>query len=302
MNNEPQVSVVLANWNGGRFLDEAIASVVNQTFANWELVAVDTGSEDASCAKLDKWAKTDKRIKPIFIPKRLVYPVAINRGIKEVQGKFIARIESDDVWLPSRLEKQVALLNEPGNQLVGICGSDAILIDADGRENGVKKFPRSHRECMQSIWFRNPFCHSSVLMRRAVFDGECGYDENYYLVEDLELWLRIGKRWEFRNLAEPLVQYRIWSDSNTSKRMWHLARLSHQVRGRAVREFGYRRSWLARMYSFATLGVALLPPRPVRAVFELALRVFDRSGETALPGVKMKPDTETKGVQATKRQ
>ena len=274
MNHPPQVSVVLANWNGSRFLDAAIASVVRQSFTDWEFIIVDTGSDDGSREIIGQWAKKEQRIKPMLLPQRLICPAALNLGLTEATGEFIARIESDDLWFPDRLLKQVGFLGQAENEGVGVCGSDAVLIDDAGGQIGIKRFPRGEKDCLRALWFRNPFCHSSVLMRRGIFSGVGGYDEAFYLVEDLDLWLRAGRKWGLRNLPEPLVCYRVWDGSLTTKRLWQLALRSYKARARAAHEAGCERPWFAGVYSLAALSVAWLPPRFVRAAFEFGVRRF----------------------------
>src|SRR5687767_2099978 len=101
---EPLVSIVLANLNGARYLPEALRGILCQTFTNWELIAVDTGSTDGSPEYFETWAKKDPRVRPVLIKQLLNYPAAINLGLGLTRGAFIARVESDDVWLPTKLE------------------------------------------------------------------------------------------------------------------------------------------------------------------------------------------------------
>jgi len=273
---QPKVSIVLANWNGARFLHATIESVVRQSHEDWEWIVVDTASEDHSRAIIEAWATQDHRIKPVYVPGRLLCPSAINLGLGQAQGAFIARIESDDLWRSDRLSQQLAFLSDPGRQRIGVCGSAATAIDASGRELYLKRFPPHDTDCLRAIWYRNPFCHSSVLIRRAVFE-DCGlYDDRYYLVEDLELWYRVARKWGLANLPAPLVSYRIWTGGLTTRKLRLLAWRSHAVRARAVREFGFTRPWRAYLYSIATLTAMLLPPRLARAAFEKGLQICAR--------------------------
>src|SRR5438876_6813087 len=98
MSNQPKVSVVMANWNNARFLHDPIESVVRQTFSEWEVIIVDTGSTDVSRAILERGAAADQRIQIILVPHRLNCPAAPNIGLIEAKDEFAARIESDDLW------------------------------------------------------------------------------------------------------------------------------------------------------------------------------------------------------------
>lgn len=274
---------MLANWNSARFLHDAIESVVRQTFGEWEAIIVDTGSTDGSRAILERWAATDNRIQIILIPHRLNCPAALNIGLAEAKGEFVARIESDDLWQPPRLERQVAFLDCSSRTQIGVCGTDALLINDSGRVLGTKRYPPKHQDCLKALWYRNPFCHSSVLLRRDVFTRCGGYDNTFPLVEDLELWFRAGRQWELCNLPEPLVCYRVWPGGLTSRRLRTLIWSTYRVRSRAVRELGYTRPRLAALYSLASLGAALLPAWLVRSLFQLVLdRLADADGSMPL--------------------
>jgi glycosyltransferase involved in cell wall biosynthesis len=284
VNCSPKVSVVLANWNTARFLDEAIESVVKQSFEDWVMIAVDTGSTDESPAILERWAAADERIKPVLMPQWLNYPTAVNLGLGKVLGEYVARIESDDLWQPEKLESQIAFLEHPEHQAVGICGTNAYLIDEHGRVLGTKRYPQTHEACLKAIWYRSPLCHSSILVRRAAFEL-CGrYDDAFLPSEDLDLWFRMARMWQICNLPQPLISYRVWSSTVTSRRLRAALWSSHRIRSRAVRDLGYRRPLLAALYSTATLGCVLLPPQLVRWLFQVLLDRFSRGAAAAQPG------------------
>jgi glycosyltransferase involved in cell wall biosynthesis len=286
MTNEATVSVILANWNGARFLDEAVSSVVSQTFRDWELIAVDTGSTDNSPAILTRWARQESRLKPVLLERRLNYPAAINHGLACASGQFVARIESDDQWLPERLASQLRMFADPANAAVGACGSQAILINHQGRRLGLKRFPTSHASCLRAIWYRNPICHSAALIRRAALE-QCGvYQERFWFAEDLDLWFRIAQHWQLTNLREPLVCYRIWPGSLSSSRLREVAKRGFQVRAHAAAQFGCSHPCLARAYSLAALGSIFLPPGISRPAFELAIRLVSRLSDASDPATE----------------
>ena len=286
MSMKPLVSVLLANWNGGRFLSDTIGSVVNQTFEDWEMIVVDTGSDDDSKGIIEGWAAQDSRIKPLLKSEKMLCPPALNLGLSVARGQFIARIESDDLWREDKLEHQLEFVSRPGRERIGVCGSDVTLIDEEGNCIGLKRYPRTPAGCLRAIWYRNPFCHSAVLVRKAAFNQAGGYDEAFTLIEDLELWFRIGRFWDFDNVPVPLVNYRVWHGSLTSRRLRDLALRQHQVRARADTKFKYRPPAFARAYSFATLAVALLPPLWARKLFEFGVRCLGPSADKHNPALK----------------
>lgn len=272
MSPPPRVAVLLANFNGARFLDEAIASVAAQTFRDWEMVVVDTGSDDESVAILERWAALDGRIKPGFFPERMSCPAALNVALERSESPLVARIESDDLWEPGRLEAQVQFYDRPENARVGVLGTAATLIDESGAVTGLKRFPESHADCMEMIWFRTPLCHSSVLLRRAAFEECGGYDDRYRYCEDLELWFRVGRRWEVRNLPEALTRYRVWTGSLTTRRLTTLVWRSWLIRMWRAPALGYEVPLGARVYSCLSFGVLALPPFTTRRLYEFVVQ------------------------------
>ncbi len=278
MNIEPFMSVLLANWNGARFLNEAIESVQAQSYDRWEMAVVDTGSEDESCSIIRRCAGRDRRIKPLFIAERMCCPEALNIGLAETRGEFVARIESDDRWHADRIRAQLDFLRTGGGERVGVCGADAALIDETGRPIGVKRFPRTHAECLRAIWYRNPFCHSAALIRKRALEESGGYSAAFTLVEDLELWFRLGRKWELANVPRPLVDYRLWGGSLTSRKLRALAWRAFQARMTQARRLGYRPPLAARVYSVCTLAAALLPSLSARRLFEWGLQHMEGDG------------------------
>ncbi len=152
MSDEPLISVLLANWHGGRFLDEAISSVLGQAYQHLELIAVDTGSNDESCAIIKSWAGRDSRVRPLLIAQRMCCPGALNIGLAEARGGFVARIESDDRWHADRLRAQLDFVRT--RERVGVCGCDVMLIDETGCGIRMKRYPRTHAQCLRALAWR----------------------------------------------------------------------------------------------------------------------------------------------------
>src|SRR5207302_1966772 len=129
------------------------------------------------------------------------------------RGEYFARLESDDVWLPRKLEQQIEFMERTGNERIGVCGSDVFLVNSTGSIITCKRFPRTNEECVSAIWYRNPLCHSTIIGRTAVLQTTRGYDESKFLVEDLDLWFRVMEHWQIANVPVPLVRYRIWENT-----------------------------------------------------------------------------------------
>lgn len=158
-----------------------------------------------------------------------------------------------------------------------------MLIDEQGRQNGVKQFPRSHHDCLKAISYGNPFCHSAVLIRRSALESSKIYDEAFPCAEDLDLWFRLSRKWELRNLLKIMVKYRVWPQSATAVRLWETAHRARQVRSRAAHEFGFTPSRLARIYFTLAPLAAFFPARWVRAGFHVGINMLGSHSDKVMP-------------------
>ncbi len=197
----PLVSIIIPTFNRSRFLPRAIESVLCQTFQDFELVIVDDGSTDKTFSIVK--AFRDPRIRYEFQPNQGVSS-ARNLGIKNSAGTFLAFLDSDDEWMPSKLEKQLeALEDNPGYMIVH---TDEIWI-RNGRKLNQKN---KHRKYGGWIFSRClPLCvisPSSVLLHRKVFSSIGDFNEKLPVCEDYELWLRISSRYPVLLLDQPLLK------------------------------------------------------------------------------------------------
>ncbi len=207
-------------YNGRAFLGEALESIRQQTFVDWELVAVDDGSQDGSGSVLESFAATDRRIRILTNETNSGICAALNRGWREARGAYIARLDADDVALPDRLARQVEALD--AHPSVAVVGSAAVLVDGNGRRISVARVPTSSRAIHATLGHRNCVNHPSVTLRRSALEAVGGYRFDH--VEDYDLWLRLSERFDLLNLAEPLILYRLHAQQ-VSRRM-----LEEQVR------------------------------------------------------------------------
>jgi len=188
-------------YNAERYLGEAIDSVLRQTFKDFELIIIDDHSSDRSVSIAKSYP--DERIRLMVNYVRTGLRKSLNVALKVARGKFITRQDADDVSLPRRFEKQVALLEKHLN--VGLVGTGYFLIDERGKVLARHIFPENPR---QALMKRNVFCHGSVMFRRAAIDRVGPYNESCKYSEDYELWLRLAKSYSVRNINEPLYAWR----------------------------------------------------------------------------------------------
>lgn len=206
----PLVSVVMANYNNARFLPESIESVLFQTYTNIEFFIVDDGSKDESIEIIERYQAKDSRIRFIRNGKNLGQSRARNKAIGMATGRYVAIVDSDDICLPERLEKQVLFMES--NPEIGVLGTGFYVfttdknqcnpghVQSDGLRNG-------------KVWVHNPTC----MIRRSIYDVFGYYNSKFDNAEDVELYFRWFSRGvKFHNLEERLLKYRVSHGNNVS--------------------------------------------------------------------------------------
>ena len=228
----PVISVLMPVYNAERYLQESIESILNQTYTDFEFIIINDGSTDKS--KKIILSYEDPRVLYIENPVNQGYLFSLNKGIDIAKGKYIARMDADDLSMPGRFEKQINFL-ESHNDIV-LVGSSATIINESNQEKKVTNVLLSSDLIFAQLFFENPFFHSSVMGRAGVF-REFKYDFNYYLAEDYYLWSQIAMKYKLANLSEPLIKYRVHNESITIQKneqqqacvkriyAWHLSNL-----------------------------------------------------------------------------
>jgi glycosyltransferase involved in cell wall biosynthesis len=205
MSANPTVSVVLSVRNGGTDLPKALDTILNQSFSDFELIAINNGSTDGTRAFLDQVA--DPRVR-VYHQEDKGLAAALNRGISLARGRYIARQDHDDWALPTRLAKQVAFLDaNPDHALIG---TRAEIWVGDRPTGRFHDHPTEDAELRFALLSGNYIVHSSVMMRKAALDevGVYTTDPLRQPPEDYELWSRIARRFRMANLADRLTIYR----------------------------------------------------------------------------------------------
>ncbi|KKQ86156.1 MAG: hypothetical protein UT08_C0001G0022 [Candidatus Woesebacteria bacterium GW2011_GWB1_38_8] len=207
MKNNPQISIVLPSYNSAKYLEDSVNSILNQTFKDFELIIIDDGSKDNTQKILNKF--NDKRIKKVKHKKNIGLVRSLNEGIRLAKGKYLARMDADDVCFPDRLISQINFLKS--NPDITFCGT---LVKTSGDYVQVWNLPLYNDEMKVHLLFGSPLAHPSVLIRRI---NDFYYDENYQHVEDYELWFRLSKKYKMANIAKVLLNYRMYADSATNR-------------------------------------------------------------------------------------
>lgn len=210
MSAPPPVSVVMSVYNGQRFLREAITGLLDQSLGDFEFIIVDDGSTDESSAILAEYARKDGRIK-LYRQENQGLIASLNKGCSIAKGKYIARMDADDVSLPMRLEKQVRYMeNHPS---IGILGTWLRIIDNKGRLGPPWRAPTTPGAVKWALMFENCLAHPTIMMRREVFECLGSYNPEAVNVEDYDLWVRATKLTQLANIPEVLLKRRDWEGS-----------------------------------------------------------------------------------------
>ncbi len=231
----PTVSVVVATYNYGQYLAQALDSICAQSFTDWEAIVVDDGSTDDTQAVMEPYLN-DVRFKYIRT-EHVGQPVAKNTGIRVARGIYIAFLDADDAWLPEKLALQVERMDR--GPAIGVVYGRRQWIDSVGRP-----LQRSERVMRRGnvlpFMFRDNFvCFSSAMVRREAFE-QCGvFNEQIPLAIDYDLWLRIAAGWKFDYVDEPVVLYRT-GHANLSRRGEERLRVALGIMQRFLDEHGNR--------------------------------------------------------------
>jgi glycosyltransferase involved in cell wall biosynthesis len=207
----PKVSVIIPVYNGEKFVRDAIESILNQTFPDFELIVINDGSRDSSAKIIALY--NDPRIVFINNDINTGLPNVRNQGLDTSRGQYIAWLDCDDISVPERLEKQVKLLDE--NPRIGVCGAWMKIIG--GSRDLIAQYPVDSEYIRASLLFNSCLANSTVMMRAAC-TREIGlrFDSSHHLAQDYGLWVRIPRQWEITNLPETLTIYRLHTDQVTT--------------------------------------------------------------------------------------
>lgn len=211
----PKVSVVMSVYNGSRYLQESVQSILNQTFTDFEFIIIDDGSSDNSWEILTKYASKDTRIKLHKNQENIGLTKSLNRGLNLAKGEYIARQDADDISILNRLQLQVDFLD--AHPEIGGLGSAVEFIDCQGSVVRQLEVPTDHETLEALLLINNCLWHSSMTIRRSLLQKLGGYNEEMLCTQDYDLWWRISRKSRLATLPDILLQYRLDNASAVSK-------------------------------------------------------------------------------------
>ncbi len=231
----PKVSVLMPAFNCEQHIREAIDSILDQSFEDFELLVVDDHSTDSTTSIIREYRKRDARIRSVLNAESKGIVGALNTGLGSARGEYIARMDADDISLPDRLRKQYEFLE--AHRDIAVCGTNMELF---GAQQFVWRLPQNHEAIRAGLIFTVFIAHATVIMRSAVLgDHQYRYDPDYGYAEDYELWSRLSERHRFANMPDVLYRYRKHAAPNElTLREETRSRSAQRVRLRLLNKLG----------------------------------------------------------------
>ena len=223
-------------YNGERYLAEAIASVLGQTYADFELIIVDDGSTDGSVAIMHEYTGRDPRVLVIPLQRNIGKSSARNRGIEVARGQYIAGMDCDDICLPDRLRLQMRFLD--AHPRIGVVGTNMCVVDQELRLRIASSYRQEHPQILWRLFFGASIAGAYTMMRRRLLADVGGYEEGRVNCDDTELWTRLIQQTRFANLPDILMLYRRHPGASSVK-----DRELQRAEGAAVRRKALERLW-----------------------------------------------------------
>jgi glycosyltransferase involved in cell wall biosynthesis len=208
----PLISIVMPVYNSDDYLAGSIESILQQTFRNFEFIIICDDPTENTKKIIDSFRQWDDRLQVIY-QKREGLVAALNKGCSLARGKYIARMDADDISLEERLKIQVDYME--GHPDIGLCGS---AVRTFGEFETTIKFPVADSVIKATLLFYNPFAHPTVIMRKEIMDSyDLQYNDEFTFIEDYELWVQFSKISRFSNIDKVLLKYRIHPDKVSTK-------------------------------------------------------------------------------------
>ncbi len=211
----PSVSVVMSVFNGELFLREAVESVLGQDFGDFEFIIINDGSTDSSGIILDSYKATDDRVR-VYHQENRGLVASLNRGCEVAQGKYIARMDADDISIKERLTWQFEFLEKHPD--ISVVGGAVALINSKGEPIGKYRAPITGPGLKAALLDHCALIHPTVLMRNEAFAAVRGYRKALVDAEDWDLWLRMADHFELTNLKQVVLKYRLHPHQITARK------------------------------------------------------------------------------------
>ena len=256
MQVKPKITVIMSVYNAQTYLNEAIESILNQSFSDFEFLIINDCSEDDTRKILDGFARQDHRIKLLTNKKNLGLTKNLNRLVQMSNGEYIARMDADDISLSERFKEQIDYFESHTD--IDITGTYSQNISSEGKVIGERKVPHTHEEITKLLPKLNPLSHPTVMFRTSALKRIGGYNERYKTSQDFHLWFKAtGHGLKINNIPKVLFQYRM-NDSYVSRKSFQ-----YRLNEFKIKLDGYKlikHPWYKYHTALISLVLAILPP------------------------------------------
>ncbi len=260
INQSPILSIILPAYNAATYIAETIESVLHQDYTNFELLIIDDGSTDTTAEVVHPFT-SDKRVTYIKNEQNMGLIQTLNKGISLARGKYIGRIDADDIWHnPHKISMQMEYINTHLDTV--LIGTGAIAIDQYGKTLFTMKYPSEEQIIRKQFLSGNPFIHPSVICLKEAMVNAGGFliDDTY--AEDYGLWLRIAALGHIHNISEPLMKYRIHSNgvsqSNAIKQTMQSLRITKEFKKAYGGYWKGRIKWYTKLFVLQLKGLRFI--------------------------------------------
>jgi glycosyltransferase involved in cell wall biosynthesis len=264
MTNNPLISVVMATFNEPvEYITQSIQSILNQRLGDFELLLIDDSTNPDTIAAIDTLAQSDTRIKLIRSPQRIGFVPALNMGLRQARGKYIARMDGDDISMSNRFELQIAFLENHTDIMV--VGGSVDIINEEGEKTAHRNFAVTPCKIKLFSMIRSPLYHPSIMIRKEIVNKGFYYNETFTKAEDLELWLRLIKNgYKISNIADTILSVRVIGNLADKRTKEHF-KFTYKARKKNF-------SWRSPFWSIISLCIAksynILPRAIIKAVYK----------------------------------
>lgn len=253
---KPDISVVMAVYNGEEYLLDAIRSIQTQTFNNFELIIINDASDDRTAELLQTIG--DPRIRVFTNERNVGLTKSLNKALRHCRGRFIARMDADDLSHPLRFEKQLAFLES--HRDCALVGSSYYVINDKGITVSLVQVVTDPAQLKAGLKQQNWFGHGSVMMRQSALAQVGGYDEEFRYAQDYDLWLRLSERFEVANINEPLYFWRSTQQAISSAKAHEQQQFAELAKQKMKARAGRASSLPDRSLSQADVVVSVIVP------------------------------------------
>ena len=271
--NKAVVSIVIPVHNGEKYIKESIDSCLAQTYSNIEILVVDDKSTDSTLEILKGYGE---KITVLPVEKQNGLGNVINIGIRASKGKYIARMDADDIMYPDRIEKQVEYLeNNPSCVAVG---GQIDIINENSDITGHREYAQNDKDLKKNRFLFQPFAHPAVTLRKSTLEEIGLYPEDMWKVEDVKLFLILSTKGEFANLPDTVLKYRMTFQTESQSKMVEHFKLTNDMRNWAIQNLDikptFREYVIWNMQKVGVRILSILPPTLFMKAFEIFRKMF----------------------------